>query len=57
MGVERINSKLLKWATQMMVPFAVIRETGGGGGFKGKTNSVLDLVNLRYSWYGCGEIH
>lgn len=31
--VERINSKLLKWAAQMMVPFAMIK---GGANFKGQ---------------------
>lgn len=54
MGAERINFKLLKWATQMMIPFAMIR---GGANFKGTTNSLSELVNLKYSWYECGEIH
>lgn len=32
---------------QMMVPFAEIRKAGGGGRFKEKTDSVLDLMDLR----------
>lgn len=42
MGVERINSRLLKWATGnwwLIAPFSVIRKAGERGRFKGKTNS------------------
>lgn len=42
---------------QMMLPFAVKRERGGRGRLKEKTKSVIDLMNLRYLWYECGEIH
>lgn len=41
----------------MMVPFAVIRKAGGGGRFKEKRDSVLELMNLRYPWYGYGKIY
>lgn len=54
--IERINFRFLKWANDGII-CCDKGERRRGKDFKEKKKSVIDLKNLRYLWYECGEIH